>query len=414
VNTLTGNDGNDTLIGGGGNDVLFGNAGNDTLNGGAGSNTMTGGAGDDTFIVNRTVECISLTMEETAGGVDTIRASANAVLFDPDVENLTLTGTAGISGVGNVSVNIITGNSGNNVLVGLAGNDTLLGGAGNDNLDGGTGTDILNGGLGNDSYVLDTVGEVAVVQDAGGIDTIFSSVTVALPDVADTNLEIENLVLLDSGAAIDGTGNGQANTITGNASVNNLVGEAGNDTLIGNGGSDFIDGGGGADRLSGGEGADNIQGGGGADIIDGGFGDDFITGGGGVDNLTGGFGADNFIFTASTDGNPFGSDVVSALTGDIVTDFTGIQDVLRISESGYGLQASGVAVEGFNFATIDTAYDGTLDAGLSSEYDTGFGTLIFSTATNTLYADDPDLVGYTVIATFETGTIGGIDILPIA
>ena len=42
------------------------------------------------------------------------------------IENLTLTGTDDITGIGNRRDNVITGNSGQNVLVGLQGNDTFV------------------------------------------------------------------------------------------------------------------------------------------------------------------------------------------------------------------------------------------------------------------------------------------------
>ena len=61
-----------------------------------------------------------------------------------DVENLTLTGVAAISGTGNALANTITGNSNNNVLSGVSGNDTLAGGAGDDTLMGGVGTDLYD------------------------------------------------------------------------------------------------------------------------------------------------------------------------------------------------------------------------------------------------------------------------------
>ena len=70
------------------------------------------------------------------------------------VEQLFLTGIAGLKGTGNSQNNIIYGNSGNNQLFGDVGNDSLNGGAGNDILDGGLGLDTLVGGAGNDTYVL--------------------------------------------------------------------------------------------------------------------------------------------------------------------------------------------------------------------------------------------------------------------
>jgi Ca2+-binding RTX toxin-like protein len=69
---------------------------------------------------------------------------------------------------------------------------------------------------------------------------------------------------LTSGA-IDGTGNGLANTIWGNASGNTLSGLGDNDWLHGLGGNDALWGDSGADSLWGGAGADMLYGGTGND-----------------------------------------------------------------------------------------------------------------------------------------------------
>jgi Ca2+-binding RTX toxin-like protein len=94
---------------------------------------------------------------ELAGeGTDTVKATVNYTLSD-NVENLTLTGTEGLTGKGNLVNNIITGNTGNNRIFGYGGNDNLIGGAGNDSLFGGVGNDTVNGGTGND-YLSGGVG----------------------------------------------------------------------------------------------------------------------------------------------------------------------------------------------------------------------------------------------------------------
>jgi len=132
---------------------LTGNSGNNLLNGFAGADTMSGGDGDDVYIVDNAGDQAIET--NAAGGTDRVQSSVGFALGD-NVENLTLTGSAGIDGTGNALNNAITGNGAANALSGGDGHDTLLGGAGADVLRGGTGGDILNGGTGADSFVFDT------------------------------------------------------------------------------------------------------------------------------------------------------------------------------------------------------------------------------------------------------------------
>ena len=256
-NVLSGLDGNDTLNGGAGNDTLTGGDGNDRLDGGTGVDSLDGGLGNDTYIVDNVGDVAG----EVAGGVDTVLASVTYTL-STNLENLTLTGTAAISGTGNAKDNVITGNGANNFLFGQAGSDTLIGGSGNDWLDGGTDADSLDGGLGNDTYVVDNVGDIAG-EVAGGIDTVLASVTYTLS----TNLE--NLTQFGV-AAINATGNAKDNVIFANGANNVLTGLGGNDSLNGGSGNDTLDGGSGNDTLNGGSGADSMDGGTGNDtyIVD--------------------------------------------------------------------------------------------------------------------------------------------------
>ena len=223
--TLTG-----TALSGTGNtvgNVITGNAGNNTLDGGAGNDTLNGGAGNDTYVVESTLDVI---VEAAAGGTDTVISSATYTL-GAELENLTLTGSAVLSGTGTAVANVITGNAASNLLAGLGGNDTLLGLAGNDTLDGGAGVDSLVGGLGNDSYIVDSAADVLVEAAGEGIDTVSSSVDYVL------SADLENLTL--TGTALSGTGNTVGNVITGNAGNNTLDGGAGNDTLNGGAGNDI-------------------------------------------------------------------------------------------------------------------------------------------------------------------------------
>lgn len=150
-NILSGGGGNDKLLGMGGADRLLGEEGNDLLDAGKGADRMEGGAGNDIYIVDNVVDVV---IEGAGSGADTVKASVSVSLW-ADVENLTLTGTANLSGRGNDLANKITGNGGANALLGGGGADALKGGAGSDTLYGGEGKDTLIGGAGQDFFLFD-------------------------------------------------------------------------------------------------------------------------------------------------------------------------------------------------------------------------------------------------------------------
>ena len=206
------------------NNVLTGNFGNNLLDGGIGADVMSGDTGNDTYIVDNSSDVISET-STLASEIDTVRASASFVL-SANLENLELTGTANINGVGNAQSNMITGNDGNNQL------------------DGGAGLDTLSGGKGNDGYGLDQAEELALVQENTneGIDTLLVAyIATAQTNTVDLNLSnlhnVENVVLLGS-SAFTALGNDLNNTLTGNAQGNLLNGMTGADTMDGGAGND--------------------------------------------------------------------------------------------------------------------------------------------------------------------------------
>ncbi|MDB9460635.1 Calx-beta domain-containing protein, partial [Dolichospermum circinale CS-545/17] len=215
----TGNDLNNSLTGNTGNNILTGNAGNDTLNGGAGIDTLIGGLGNDIYVVDSTTDTLT---ENSGEGTDIIQSS---VTFDltvfPNIENLTLTGTAVINGTGNAGDNSLTGNSGNNTLTGNAGNDLLNGGTGNDLLNGGAGADTLTGGTGSDILVFqfgqspvsgaDRITDFAIGTDK--IDLLTSlgvamnaptAFTRAANSTATTLTNVVNSVFTDANGALTG------------------------------------------------------------------------------------------------------------------------------------------------------------------------------------------------------------------
>ncbi len=122
--------------------------------------------------------------------------------------------------------------SGDDAVDGGAGNDEIHCGDGDDLLIGGTGTDTLVGGSGDDTFFIDSVGDVILEEENGGIDTVQSFISYS---IAKTNLE--NVILLGT-RAMNATGNDGANLIRGNVAANLLDGAGGADTLEGGAGND--------------------------------------------------------------------------------------------------------------------------------------------------------------------------------
>src|SRR3954471_14376860 len=143
---------------------LTGTAGGDLLQGFGGADTMSGGAGNDTYIVS-TGDVLS-----DSGGTDTVLSDVTWALAD-GFENLTLTGTGNIDGVGNNDANVLIGNSARNFFNPRGGDDTIQGGAGNDwvRMGGGSvpgyGTKVIDGGSGIDTLEWGAFAKSAIVVD---------------------------------------------------------------------------------------------------------------------------------------------------------------------------------------------------------------------------------------------------------
>lgn len=275
---------------------------------GNGSTSLNGLAGNDTYYVSGSD---TVTESSASGGTDIVYSSV-AFTLGSNVENLTLTGSGGLTGTGNSLANTLRGDNsgtGSDTLVGAAGNDTYYVGTGDSITDSGgtadiaytavdfdmssaattvenltitgsttgidvtgnslaniihaetnTAANVLSGGAGNDTYYVST-GDTVSEASSEGTDLVSSSVNFTLTDV-----DVENLTL--TGTAGTGTGNASDNIITGNSSNNTLDGDTGNDSLDGGSGNDTITGGSaGNDQINGGLGFDSLTGGGGTDTF---------------------------------------------------------------------------------------------------------------------------------------------------
>jgi trimeric autotransporter adhesin len=229
----------------------------------------------------------------------------------------------------------IIGSSGNDTLTGTAADDIIQGLAGDDTIDGGGGRDFMAGGAGNDTFVVNSVLDEEIENANEGFDTVNAFVSHTLS----ANIEV---LALQGGSAINGTGNAQANILVGNSAANTLTGAGGDDTIDGGLGNDVMIGGAGNDTFvvnasgdqvqeASGEGIDlvtstastfsldgsavenltllgtgnnngagnglanTITGNSGFNFLSGGAGNDTMLGNGGVDFLDGGSGIDRLV-----------------------------------------------------------------------------------------------------------------------
>ena len=421
---VVGDAGDNTLFGTAGSDVINGGAGNDFLDGRLGADTLLGGAGDDVYVVDnvgdRVYETTTTKSRTDAGGNDRVESSVSWILGG-FVEQLTLTGTAALSGTGNALANTIIGNAGDNLLDGKAGNDTLV------------------GGLGDDRYVVDSLGDVVVEQSGEGTDTV----DVALATKGATYVvgsHVENATVAST-VAVNLTGNELANTLIGNGAANTLNGGVGDDLLDGKAGNDTLIGGLGDDRYvvdslgdvvveQSGEGTDTVSvaltkakttyllginlenatvtstaavnltgndlantlvGNAAANTLNGGAGDDTLAGGAGNDSLIGGLGGDLFRFDA----------VLNASTNrDTISDFGVGDDRIVLLQSVFSALAErALPEEAFWASATGTAAHDADDR------------LVYNTSTGALYYDPDGIDG---AAAVQFATLTGVPVLTAA
>jgi len=220
----------DTIYGWAPDQVIF-----ETIWDGGGNDTIDWSAQTTAAIIDLNAGAWSYLGPERWDG----HASTNqnlAIAYNTVIENAT----------GGTADDKLTGNSSSNFLSGGDGNDEMHGGSGADffDWDGNlrNGNDVMYGGLGNDSFVMNTALDSVVELPDEGIDTIWSTETYSIADVAN----VENLYLFGS-EPTDAEGNTLANELRGNGADNLLEGGEGNDILMGGAGHNKLDGGEGAD-----------------------------------------------------------------------------------------------------------------------------------------------------------------------
>ena len=260
----------------------------------------------------------------------------------------------------------IFGTTGNDVLTGTAFNEDLFGDAGNDSLDGKAGNDAMVGGVGNDTYYVDAAGDLVFENANEGTDTVWSQVSYTL------GANQENLVL-DTAAAVNGTGNTLDNYIYAGAGNNILVGGTGTDWL------DYtrmtaavtvnlalttaqVTGGSGTDTLSGFE---RLYGSAYNDTLLGDAGANYLAGYTGADSMNGGAGDDVYFVDNA-------GDVVTELAAEgSDTIYTAINYVLGVNQERLVVD-SALAVNGTGNALNNDIYAGSgnniLDGGAGVDF----------------------------------------------
>ncbi|MBM6594446.1 hypothetical protein [Microvirga pudoricolor] len=400
------------LTGNAGANRIIGNEGNNMISGGLGADTMAGGLGDDFYEVDEENDVVE---EGLGGGNDTVVVVRNGMSF-------TLTEAMHVeqlwAGTG-IEVRTLTGNSRANILIADLGDNTL---------DGGGGADRMQGGQGSDTYIVDDVRDDVIETnesggDAGGIDTVVTSVSYILRD------HVENLTAADGAGSLRLTGNRLANTITGGGGSDTLDGGAGNDGL-----ADELRGGGGndtyilrragdviveagtddadtvelafdataetytlADRLEilrvTGEGDYALTGNASANTIIGGEGNDTIDGGLGADVLRGGAGDDVYVVDSSDvidESAGGGTDTVR--TSGSYTLGANVENLVATSATGAALTGNASANRVWGNAGADT-----IDGGAGADVMQGQG------------GDDTYIVDNAGDQVVEASGSGGVD-----
>jgi len=245
-NDVRGDSGDDDITTGDDDDTIRGDSGNDLIDAGNGQNNVSGDSGDDDITTGDDDDTIDggsgADVVVSGGGADSVTGQNGDDDISAGDGDDTVFGGAGAdtlrgeggsdSLLGDSGNDSIEGGDGDDDLNGGSGNDTVAGGEGANIIDGGSGADEMSGGSGDDTFFVDNANDT--VTDAGGIDTVITSVNFVAP------ADIEN---------VSNAGN-SGRSLTGNVLDNTLIGGNGGDTLDGAEGVDDMTGGLGNDRYT--------------------------------------------------------------------------------------------------------------------------------------------------------------------
>ena len=470
-----------------GADLIVANDGNDTLTAlsTVQATTLVGGIGNDVFVVNNTADVVQV---GSTTSLDTIQSSANFTAA-ANVNTLVLTGTANLQATANGAGDTLVSNSGVDTLVGGTGNDVfvvnnaadvlvnlsagdtvessvaftslttpgvtlvllgaanlavaasgdsdvLVAGDGDDTLTANGTNETLYSGAGNDLFIVNDPSDVVAETVDGGMHSIQSSVSYALPDYIDT------LTLTGPNNAVARGNDDYDNVLTAGSGNDTLIGTAYNNTLTGGAGVDRIDAGPGTNVIHAGSGgtafgytyvygandgggtavSDVIYGDTGVNVLQGGAGNNTIVGGAGTTHITA-IGLNNVVTLGAsgtpsqplvvdlTGGSSNSQTTVTGGTGAAVIYAGGGTDVISAGtgsttiNAGYG--AESIYGHDGTVATDSQSGQSLLVAGGGTELMTGYGhdTMVAGSGTTTFRSDRNSNITYVVPATLGNTTI---------
>ncbi|WP_041962596.1 hypothetical protein [Sulfurospirillum cavolei] len=372
LNTLNGNDGDDTLSGNLDGDSLIGGAGSDTLDYTTANAALTIDMGTQTLFKSATSSAKDYYADAEVIATGTYNDSFT-LSTSTDTAAMTLDGGAGVDTLDygtlydaiNVSLNAATyttvtiGSSGGNddlirnienifgsktadTILGDSLTNTLMGNEGSDTLDGGLGSDVVYGGADNDTMIGTLDGANDFYYGDAGVDTIdYSSNTNNMTLIGGTNVTdnagsggigtdiLTTIEVFSSGSGADTLSGGTASvTIYGNLGADTITGGTLADVLYGDNALNSHGLSDGHNTLIGGAGNDTLYAGDGGDSLRGDAGNDTLYGGAGVDTLdyiTNGIAITALLTTGNIYGD--GSDVVDTATIEILRSGIGADTI---------------------------------------------------------------------------------------